>query len=232
MRARRVAARPGSRRIGERQRRGHDVAVDVAARAERGGQGVVDRPDDGAHVVLGDAVELDALARREPERARGRNRSARPSRASHSPGWTSPPRDAQPDHEPVGVLLAGLAPIVALVAVVLLVAAVELEDLVAVVADVGATGGELRDQRVAQVVAVDLEPLRRPQDRQSRRQSWWRVPCRTAVVLRCGGRRSGASIGALDAEPSQGPCAPGLRRPRGSRWARRSCEPHSVQEPS
>ncbi len=66
--AQRHLARRGVARVRDGQRRGHHVAVDVAAGAERGRQGVVDRPDDGPDVALGDEVELDALAGREPDR--------------------------------------------------------------------------------------------------------------------------------------------------------------------
>ena len=43
------------------RRAGHDVALDVAARPERGQQAVVDAGDGVLEVVLEDAVELDAL---------------------------------------------------------------------------------------------------------------------------------------------------------------------------
>ncbi len=70
-------------------------------------------------------------------------------------------RDPQPDHEPEGVLLAGLPALVAQVAVILLVVAVELQDLAGLVGDVRAAGRELLHERGAQVATGLLEVLDR-----------------------------------------------------------------------
>ena len=53
---------------GRAHRRRQDVAVDVAAGAERGAHGLDDAGEDGLQVVLEHAVELVALPRGQPQR--------------------------------------------------------------------------------------------------------------------------------------------------------------------
>jgi hypothetical protein len=109
------------RRVG-RSRSRHHVAVHVAARRQGGEQGIVDPVHQLPHARLQHAVELDALARGEPQRVvavpRRQIVEDDPLRRRHHPA-----RNPAPHHH--HVLLARLAEI----AVVLLVDPVELQKL-------------------------------------------------------------------------------------------------------
>ena len=128
-----------------------DVAVDVAAGGEGGGEGFVDRLDQRADAFLQHAVELEGLAGGDAERAvgeatgelvideilRGRDDAAGLARAHHD-----------------GVFLAGLA----LIAVILLVDAVELDELLVVAAEaVGLRVGEGFADRTGEVRLIGLQ---------------------------------------------------------------------------
>jgi len=130
-----------------------DVAVDVAAGGQGGGEGLVDRLDEGADALLGDAVELEGLARGDAQGAvgeatgefvvhevlSGRDDAAGLSRADHH-----------------GVFLGDLA----LIAVVLLVDAVEFDELLVVTAEtVGGRVGEGLADRPGKVGLFGLHDL-------------------------------------------------------------------------
>ncbi|GJD69836.1 hypothetical protein MMMDOFMJ_2774 [Methylobacterium gnaphalii] len=143
------------RRIG----RGHDVAVHVAA----SGDGVEQSRVDGGHgpleVRLDDAVILEGLARRGPQRAvsvgGGEIIEDQPlPRRHHAAG------DTQADHEAVGLLQLLLGALGPQVAIVLHVHAVELDELSVILGD-GARGvlQQALGEAAAQVAAGDLEML-------------------------------------------------------------------------
>ncbi len=123
---------------------GHDVAVDVSAGGERGGQHLVHALDQGPQSAFDYAVELEALARGDPERViavevRELVESEVLVWGDHTAGQTAP------DHE--NPLLSGFAK----VAVVLLVDAVKLQVFVIVVGKpvcggVGKRAGDIAGQ--------------------------------------------------------------------------------------
>ncbi len=160
--ARRDVAGHGERLIaqstGQRRRAAHHVALHVAAGAERRDQRVVQGADGGFQVALHYAVKLVVLSRGDPQRA-----VAVPSRqlveCQVLLGGDDAARDLAADHESVGGVQAGIAPLPARVPVVLLVNAVELEQLRGFVLEMAGVGGELRRERAAQPVARLLDLL-------------------------------------------------------------------------
>ena len=104
------------------------VAVDVAAGGQRVEQRGVDRLHGAAHVRLDDAVELERLPRRQPQRAVGV--------VGRDPVERQPLRrrddaagDAHADHEAEGLLQPLLGALAAHVAVVLQIGAVERDEI-------------------------------------------------------------------------------------------------------
>ena len=113
-----------NRRIGRRR----DVAVHVAAGGEGGGERLVDSLDQAADAALGDAMELERLARGDAQGAVGETAGELVVHqvlrgGDDAPGLTRAHHD--------GVFFARLA----LIAVVLLVDAVELDELLVVAAE-------------------------------------------------------------------------------------------------
>src|SRR5439155_4560840 len=137
-------------------RRGHDVAVDVAARAERRRKAVIDRPNDRPQVVLEDPVELDALAGGQTERVVALFAGQAIERQPQL-GVNVATGEPEPDHEAERVFLTGLAAIVTEVAIVLLIAPMELQDLVARIRDVCRRRCELLEERGPEARALLLE---------------------------------------------------------------------------
>ena len=112
------------------------VAVDVAARGESGEQCLVDGLYQRPQIVLHDAVELDALARRDPESvvavSRGEIVEHGPLPGRHHPAGNAPANH----HD---IFLSGLAQ----VAIVLLIGTVKLEELVVILRKM--IGGSIRN---------------------------------------------------------------------------------------
>ena len=145
-----------------RVRVAHDVAIDVAARRHGVQERRVDRLHAALEVALDHAVELERLARGEPQRAVGVvgrdpvHREPLGGRA-HAAGH------AHPDHERIRLLHLLLAPLGAQVAVVLQIGAVELGQLGVVLGDRAGLGlGQAIRDAAAQEAArlLDLLVLR------------------------------------------------------------------------
>ena len=186
-------------------RGGHDVAVHVAAGAERGAHGLDDGGEDRLEVVLQDAVQLVRLARGQPQRAvaelrreRG-HRSRRPARRPARMDMTSAPHlVGEVVHRQVELVghharrLAGAhhelvvlaEPVVALVPVILLIRAVELEQLHGLLGDEVVARDELLHQRVPEEVRLLLDDLHL----RGRTKS-------TSSATRRGRKRLGAGLG-------------------------------------
>ena len=62
-------AHHGMVRVAQRRRAAHHVALDVAAGGDGGEQRLIDAGDGGLELALDHAVELEALAGRDPQRA-------------------------------------------------------------------------------------------------------------------------------------------------------------------
>ena len=139
----------------DRRRAAHDVALDVAAGGERGHLDVVDPLHEGPEIPLHDAVVLDRLPRREPDRAVA-HLVAQVDRREQLVGRELSARHAGANHER-DIALA-LLPIDGLagLAVVLLVGAVVLEQLDRGLAEAGSAVGQLLGDVSSQVVAGDL----------------------------------------------------------------------------
>jgi hypothetical protein len=141
------------------QRRCHDAAVHVAARAQRVQQTAVDRLDRGLQVLLHDAVELEGLASGQPECAirAGPGQLVEPQplvRPAHAS------RESCPDHERPRRFEHLATSLVAQVTVVLEIDAVELRDLLVIARDcAGDRIGEPVQQTSAQAVAAGLDGL-------------------------------------------------------------------------
>ena len=134
----------------------HDVAIDIAAGRDRVDQRLVDGSEGLLEFALDDAVQLEGLPGRQPQRAVGvatRDRIERQPllRSAHSA------RQARTDHETVGRLEFLQTPLLAQVAVVLLVAAVQLQQLRVVFAQrTGDRIGQALHDRAAQPAARGL----------------------------------------------------------------------------
>ena len=132
--------------------RRHDVSVDVAAAADRRRARLHDRADHVLQVRLGDAVDLEGLARRHAQVPLAEALAEVVEHEVERAGALARGH-LEAEHELPGLLGALLA----LLAVVLLVAPVELEQVVRVVADRDRLHvGQVLDQRVPQVVALEL----------------------------------------------------------------------------
>ena len=139
----------------ERGRRGHHVAVDVTTGRQGGTQVANDGADHLFQVGLGNAVHLEGLPG-------GRPQGAVPQpvgelvEGEKQLGRNAATGAAQPQHHLPGLVF----PLLAFIAVVLLIAAVELEDLQSVFAEIGQIIRQFAQQRLPQVVAVQLALFR------------------------------------------------------------------------
>ncbi|GJE43124.1 hypothetical protein AEGHOMDF_2303 [Methylobacterium soli] len=137
----------------------HHVSVHVAAGRDRVEKRPVDRRHGPAQVRLDDAVILEGLARRRPQGAVGVSRrdivEGQPLLRRHDAA-----RDAQADHEAVGLVELLLGALGAKVAVVLQVHPVEFHELAVIVRD--RASGVLQEpvrQRPPEIAAGDLQVL-------------------------------------------------------------------------
>ena len=106
----------------------------------------------GFRFALQDAVELDALPRREAQRAVARTCRQMSSIARYWSAVSFPPGILQPDHEHVRLADAGLVAVLAGVAVFLLVAAVELDEALVDLAEMLDRGiDQLLGERAAKI---------------------------------------------------------------------------------
>jgi hypothetical protein len=145
--------------VAHRRGGGHDVPRDVAAGGEGGQQRLVDRGDGSAQVALGDAVELDGLARGDAQGAVAVAVSQMVEREilrrRQSAGG-----DAHAHYELPVLLEAGLLQGGGGVAVVLLVGAVELEEGIGRLRHLGrGLVGQLRGDGAPETPALRLDPL-------------------------------------------------------------------------
>ncbi len=137
----------------------HDVAVHVAAGRDRVEQHLVHPLDQGLHVALQHAMELEGLARGDAQRGQ---REIGRELIEDEPLLRGrlATRKAHAKHERVGLVLARLLQRHALVAIILDVGAVELDQLLRVGGDVRrGEVGELRLQVAAQVTRGGLDTL-------------------------------------------------------------------------
>ena len=153
-----VGAKAGVALVLDRSGRGHQVADDVAAGAQRREQRLVDAGDRWLELALEDAVILDALAGRDPQGVVGKLTGDGVEREVLGCRQRAA-RDADARHELVFLFQLGLLALGRGVAVELLVAAVELEQLVGALADRDAAGGEFVGKGAAQATAFALEGL-------------------------------------------------------------------------
>ncbi len=116
--------------IADRRRHGRHGADDVAARRQRRQQGLVDLGDRGLQTRFDDAVKLDALPCRNPQRPVGPSAGDRVEAEILLRGQP-PAGDADADHELPHLALATLLQFGGAVAVVTLVDAVKFEERIA-----------------------------------------------------------------------------------------------------
>lgn len=139
--------------------RGHDVAIHVAAGRDGIEQDPVHALDQGLHVAFEHTMKLEGLAGREPQRGRSQFGG---ELIQHQPlprrGFAT--RQADPQHERVGLVLARFFEREPLIAVVLLVSAVKLDQLLAIGRHRrGGRIGELRLEVATQVLRSGLDAL-------------------------------------------------------------------------
>src|SRR5262249_22268915 len=135
-----------------------DIALDIAARSERGEQAIVDAADGALEVAHQYAVELDALPRGEAERAVGVLAGQFVDGQVLLTG-DLPAGDLAADHEHVRLAGPLFAACFSRVAVLLLVGPVELQEAFVGVAEMIDLGGDLVADRAAQMLAGFLLQL-------------------------------------------------------------------------
>jgi hypothetical protein len=141
------------------KRRAHHVAADVSTGGDRAQERVVDAADGRLEVALQDAVKLEGLARRQPERIVPVSSCQRVEREPLR-GRRDAARDTHPHHELVCGLQLLPRALGAQVAIILLVEAVKLGELRVVLRERASQPiGEALHERAAQVVAALLDAL-------------------------------------------------------------------------
>ena len=142
-----------------RQRVAHDVAVDIAAAADRVDQDLVQLLNQRLHVGLENAVVLESLAGGQTHRAIAQLLA---DLINGLPllGAAHAARQARTQHEAVVRLEKAVHACLAHIAIILLVKAVELADLYIGLGDgAGQAVGQTFTQGAAQALAVDLDDL-------------------------------------------------------------------------
>ena len=142
----------------DRRRAAHDVAFDVAAGGERRHLVGVNLLHEGLEVPLHDAVVLDRLPGRQPDRAVA-DLVSHVDRGEELGGGELSPRHAGADHEADLADALGPLPALPLLAVVLLVGAEVLEELNAPLSEAGGPVDEFLGDVPTEVVARGLEAL-------------------------------------------------------------------------